>query len=111
MLLPTLALSCTSELISFALLYIPAGPGLLNCNNGMCIKYHQDDSRTDDDDFNCGNGIEQASEVYGSLHNIAWGSHLSHGLYGYEGINTKQKAAHIPEGCTLDCSGCSYQYI
>ena len=77
----------------------------------MCIKYHEDDSRTDDDDFNCGNDIEQASEVYGSLHNIAWGSHLSHGLYGYEGINTKQKAAHIPEGCTLDCSGCSYQYI
>ena len=59
--------------------------------------------------FNCGRGIEKASKEYGSFHTVLSGSDTGYSFYGYEGINAK--SIMIPEGCSLDRSGCSLQKV
>ena len=79
-----------------------AGPGLLDCLNGRCTQY------TTNDDFDCGDKIELASDSWGSFETLLDGDNIVHYLHGYDGIVTNVPI-EIPEECTFDCSGCTFQ--
>eukprot|EP01083_Nonionella_stella_P200083 733117_1 len=80
-----------------------AGPGRLNCDNGRCTDYTTEE-------FNCGRKIERASDSWGSLQTLPHGDDTVHSFHGFEGINTVMPA-YIPNGCTLECSGCDFEGI
>ena len=79
-----------------------AGVGLLDCLNGRCTEY------TTNDDFDCGDAIELASDSWGSFETLLDGDNIVHYLHGYDGIVTNVPI-EIPEECTFDCSGCTFQ--
>mmetsp|Transcript_23562 Transcript_23562/g.30134 ORF Transcript_23562/g.30134 Transcript_23562/m.30134 type:complete len:229 (-) Transcript_23562:58-744(-) len=86
---------------TFAPIVTASGPGMLKCQNGRCTSYTTAH-------FDCGKGIEEASETSGSFHTVLSGDDTSYSFYGYEGINTR-KPIKIRHGCNLECSGCSFQ--